>query len=479
MTGLATGETPREMDSKLTELLNNLRTEFGVPLSNLPTISGIRNYLTRQFNSADGTPSLGDLPADWGCNPKIGARLDPPRLLGTVFVAPPQVSPRPTSKVGVPISGLDFRLNFCFEMVPDPLYVPAVQPAAIPIRNAPLWNGEESVSDYAVRIGLPPTKTLNLGGGEKIELVLVPAGEFMMGTARPVEVDRAAYQKQIMLGWLMSLVGSGAIIAILIAVIMRAMIRRQRPNFSLFLLINLTLFAGVGLIGALHWQRATHMLEREEAEYPGAVLRYDSSNQEEHPAHKVTITAPFYMGKFDVTQEQFEQVIGSNPSHFTGQNLPVDSVSWNDAQNFCRKLNDKGYPVRLPTEAEWEFACRAGTTNAYYSGDKAWDLDRIGWHSGNSTRSTHPVGGKTPNAFGLYDMLGNVRQWCDDTVSQYPDHAVIDPRNSAERGDRALRGGSWFALPVYCRAAYRSWCNPIGRYPVVGMRIVMIATAEP
>ena len=131
----------------------------------------------------------------------------------------------------------------------------------------------------------------------------------------------------------------------------------------------------------------------------------------EHPAHPVTLTQPFYMGKYVVTQEQYQAVTGATPSTFKGNDNPVEQVSWDDAEAFCKKLSEQTkQAVRLPTEAEWEFACRAGTKTTYYSGDTDKDLDRVAWNDANSKNTTHPVGQKEANTFGLYDMHGNVWQ---------------------------------------------------------------------
>jgi formylglycine-generating enzyme required for sulfatase activity len=142
---------------------------------------------------------------------------------------------------------------------------------------------------------------------------------------------------------------------------------------------------------------------------------------DEKPAHQVTISKPFYMGKYEVTQAQWKAVMGSenNPSYFKGDSLPVDHVSWRDVQEFIQKLNRReeqasGVFCRLPTEAEWEYAARAGTTTLYSFGDDAAELDDYAWYAGNADHTSYPVGQKKPNAWGLYDMHGNVSEWCQD-----------------------------------------------------------------
>ena len=195
-------------------------------------------------------------------------------------------------------------------------------------------------------------------------------------------------------------------------------------------------------------------------------------------AHPVTITRPFYMGKYAVTQAQYEALVGSNPSDFKGAQLPVEMVSWDDATAFCKKLNERlrvnGLEARLPTEAQREYACRAGTTTEYHSGNLVSDLDAVAWHAENS-KATHPVGTKKPNAFGLYDMHGNVFEWCADA---YTDDAqalsAIDPFNEREQGDRQVfRGGSWIDWPEHCRSASRDRYGPSVRSNYLGFRIVV------
>ena len=181
--------------------------------------------------------------------------------------------------------------------------------------------------------------------------------------------------------------------------------------------------------------------------------------------HEVTINQPFYMGKYDVTQEQYEAVVGNNPSLFKGPKNPVENVSWDDAQEFCAKLSKKtGNAARLPTEAEWEYACRAGTTTRFYSGDADSALDGVAWYTGNSNQTTHTVGMKQANAWGLYDMHGNVWEWCEDWYGEYAPGAAKDPKGPTTGTLRVLRGGSWGCTSSNCRSANRHWNIPVRLY---------------
>jgi formylglycine-generating enzyme required for sulfatase activity len=188
-------------------------------------------------------------------------------------------------------------------------------------------------------------------------------------------------------------------------------------------------------------------------------------------AHQVTLTKPYYLGKTEVTQEQWQQIMGSNPSEFKDAKNPVENVSWDDCQEFVVKLRKKvpGQMFRLPTEAEWEYSCRAGTT-----GDHAGNLDDMAWHDGNSSQKTHPVGGKKPNAWGLYDMHGNVWEWCADWFGDYPNGAVTDPTGPNTGSARVFRGGSWCFVGSYCRSAFRHRYAPDLRDRNVGFRVAAV-----
>ena len=197
----------------------------------------------------------------------------------------------------------------------------------------------------------------------------------------------------------------------------------------------------------------------------------DKGNVGEKPAHRVRISQPFEMGKTEVTQAQWEAVMGNRPSYFGGDARPVEQVSWYDAQQFIERLNglDDGYTYRLPTEAEWEYACRAGS-----SGDYDGKLEAMAWYDANSQQMTHQVATKQPNAWGLYDMLGNVFEWCQDYYDQgyYAQSPAADPQGPESGPFRVKRGGSWMFTADFARPAARDLFSPGYRYNFVGFRLV-------
>jgi formylglycine-generating enzyme required for sulfatase activity len=207
---------------------------------------------------------------------------------------------------------------------------------------------------------------------------------------------------------------------------------------------------------------------------PGSfIMGSDRGEADERPVHRITISGGFFIGSCEVTQAQWEAAMASNPSSFKGKDRPVENVSWNDAQKFIRRLNDlnDGHSYRLPTEGEWEYACRAETT-----GDFAGDLDSMAWYAGNSGNQTHPVGTKQPNAWGLFDMHGNVSEWCEDF---YDEHSYrvgpsTDPSGPLSGEYRVLRGGSWDIDASLARSATRYWDVPDYRNGSNGFRVVAI-----
>lgn len=206
---------------------------------------------------------------------------------------------------------------------------------------------------------------------------------------------------------------------------------------------------------------------------PGSfMMGSGNGDADEKPMHEVTLRDGFYIGRYEVTQVQWRAVMNNDPSFFKGENLPVDNVSWNDTQDFLSKLNKlgDGYTYRLPTEAEWEYACRAGST-----GDFAEPLNLIGWYYDNADNGSHAIGQKKPNAFGLYDMHGNVWEWCEDWYHQSYDGAPTDGSAwlmGGEQKVRLLRGGSWYDLADRIRSAHRGGNPPVLRGLNLGFRVV-------
>ena len=263
---------------------------------------------------------------------------------------------------------------------------PAATKSAASQPAYPLWDGNESVADYARRAGIRDAHiTLTLDGNVTLKLTLIPAGKFLMGS-------------------------------------------------------------------------------------PAS----EKGRRENEVQHEVTISKPFYMGICEVTQEQYEQLAGKNPSVFKDAQNPVESVPWGEAAEFCKKLSQKtGKAVTLPTEAQWEYACRAGTTTPYCCGDDPAKLANYAWHAKNSDAKTHAAGSKKPNGWGLYDMHGNVWEWCADRYDK--DYSAgaksVDPQGPDSGTSRVLRGGCWNYGADGCRSAFRSW-NSLGHWSGCGFRVV-------
>ena len=215
--------------------------------------------------------------------------------------------------------------------------------------------------------------------------------------------------------------------------------------------------------------------------------RYDNEVQ-----HKVTISRDYYLGVTEVTQGQYEKVMGTNPSKFQKQVIlnkdssmyPVEKVSWEDAVSFCKRLSElpdektAGRVYRLRTEAEWEYACRAESETAFHFGGSSKLSDDFAWF-GNSNKQTHPVGQKKPNAWGLYDMHGNVFEWCGDWFNEYPKGAVSDPTGPKEGVLRVFRGGSWEFGAASGRSATRFFTAPFGRGDWIGFRVALSSSQIP
>jgi formylglycine-generating enzyme required for sulfatase activity len=200
----------------------------------------------------------------------------------------------------------------------------------------------------------------------------------------------------------------------------------------------------------------------------------------ERPVTWVTLTQPFWLGRTAVTQGQYQAVMGTNPSHFTaaGRDAPVEEVSWDEAMAFCAKLTERekaagrlpaGYTYTLPTEAQREYACRAGTEGPF-----AGDLDAMAWYGPNSGGTTHPVGTKQPNGWGLYDMEGNVSEWCRDWYAdKLPGGEVTNPLGPPSGSSRVIHGGNWDVVAVYCRSAFRASPPAGARALGLGFRLAL------
>ena len=200
----------------------------------------------------------------------------------------------------------------------------------------------------------------------------------------------------------------------------------------------------------------------------------------EKPRHKVTISRPFYLGRYPVTQTQWEAVMGNNPSSFKGTKRPVECVSWDDAQEFIFKLNAReGHNrYRLPTEAEWEYACRAGSKGRYCFGDDESKVSEYVCCYEGARDETYPVGQRKPNAWALYDMHGNVKEWCSDLLDNYSAGAVVDPQGPeapTEEGGKnyMLRGGSWYYVAAFCRSASRDFLGHFACKYDIGFRLAL------
>ena len=205
----------------------------------------------------------------------------------------------------------------------------------------------------------------------------------------------------------------------------------------------------------------------------------EAGRYKDETQHRVTLTKSYYLGVYEVTQEEYERLMGTNPSTYKGKRNPVENVSYDDAIGFIERLNDlpeekaAGRSYRLPTEAEWEYACRAGSSTAYCFGDDEARLGEYAWYDKNSGIRTHPVGKKRPNGWGLYDMHGNVWEWCNDWYGEYPSGSVTDPTGASSGSFRVRRGGSWYNEAADCRSALRFRSDPSLRSSYLGFRLVL------
>ena len=206
----------------------------------------------------------------------------------------------------------------------------------------------------------------------------------------------------------------------------------------------------------------------------GATSEMENPYSWEKPVHQVTLPHDYYMGKYEVTQALWKTVMGSNPSYFKGDDLPVEEVSWEDCQEFISKLNSMiGRKFRLPTEAEWEYAARGGKKSRGYQYGGSSNISDVAWYDGNSGSKTHPVGMKQANELGIYDMSGNVYEWCQDWKGSYVNSSQTNPTGAVSGSYRVYRGGSWYYDARYCRSSYRNSGAPGCRLNRLGLRLVL------
>jgi formylglycine-generating enzyme required for sulfatase activity len=193
----------------------------------------------------------------------------------------------------------------------------------------------------------------------------------------------------------------------------------------------------------------------------------------ERPAHQVTLSS-FKIAKYQVTQKQWNAIMEDNPSHFKGDNLPVENVRWDEVQTFISRLNEAtGKSYRLPTEAEWEYACRGGVRYAEYKYSGSHNLNSVGWYLFNSEQKSHPIGKMVPNELGIYDMSGNVWEWCQDWAADYTNESQTNPQGPDSGSCRVTRGGSYLSDYLKCRVSFRNSASPDERCNETGFRIVL------
>jgi formylglycine-generating enzyme required for sulfatase activity len=330
---------------------------------------------------------------------------------------------------------------------------------------------EETARD----LGAPIERKLDLGNGVAMELVLIPAGRFVMGTAEPVEPDWEKLDGAIQKGKAILGLGGILILVFLFPVLWDSLRKRIWPRASLGRFILLFLALSVTIIGVTTWWIEDQTRTLAKAEFEAVKARFAHAGNSETPTHPVIITRPFYIGKYEVTQEEWKQVMNNNPSFFIGLRRPVERVSWQDAQAFCGKVKENTkLDIRLPSEAEWEYACRAGMETIFHNGDEEKRIGMIAWYYENSGGQTHPVGEKEANSFGLFDMPGNVWEWLGEHGHEsFPDVRSDGlPWTGQESAHWCVvRGGSWGYGSNVARCACRDNGSSDYRFNGTGFRV--------
>lgn len=206
----------------------------------------------------------------------------------------------------------------------------------------------------------------------------------------------------------------------------------------------------------------------------GATSEMTDPWDREKPAHQVTLTRNYYIGKTEVTQALWKAVMGDNPASSKGDNLPIESANWDSYMQFISKLNSlTGLNFRLPTEAEWEFAARGGNNSKHYQYSGSNNLEEVAWCFSNSNSTTHNVASKKPNELGIYDMSGNVWEYCNDWYGDYSYESTTNPTGPSNGSDRTFRGGCCYRASFRCRSSFRNYGNPESRYTNVGIRLAL------
>ncbi len=372
--------------SRLTKLTKLVLNDTKVTDSGLEQIKGMANLKSLELKNTDVSDASFEILAGF-------------RQLDTLDLSKTKVTAACIAKLKIPLPNCNIVSSISNDEIEAAIQ--QLKESMPPMARAPF--SEQKAKEYqeawAKYLGVEEVEQeIVLPGGEKLTMVLIPPGEFMMGSTAEEQakfLEEAKADNDRKDGW--------------------------------------------------------------------AVTRIP----DETPQHPVRITKPFYLGKYEVTQAQWLSVMGNNPSWWKDNPThPVETVSWDDIQPFLANLNEgssgKKLTFVLPTEAQWEFACRAGTTTPYYGGESADDVDQYGWSDPNSGGKTHPVGKLKPNAFGLYDMQGNVWEWCADLFAKdYYDQAPVDDPSGPSAGlERAFRGGGWSYGPWRCRSAYRDHYPP-------------------